>query len=123
MSKTRIDATVNRRRLKDGARLYPKNWSGSTSPIWFAREIAAWSGYVDPKHEAAKLIQQITKGSLRATETWTDGRHAEDDKYLELDCELAVALGNVTEGAARSTVLKVTQNEATSWVRCMASTG
>ena len=45
-------------------------------------------------------------GSRKA---WTDGRHA-DDKCVELD-ELAVALANVTEGAARSTVLKVTQAE------------
>ena len=58
-------------------------------------------GYVDPKHEAGKLIQRITKGTVRATETWTDGRHAEDDKHVELDYELAVALVNVTEGAAR----------------------
>ena len=26
-------------------------------------EVAAWLGYVDPKHEAGKLIQRITKGS------------------------------------------------------------
>ena len=38
-------------------------------------------------------------------------RHAEDDKYGELDYELAVTLANATEGAARSTVLKVTQVE------------
>ena len=48
----------------------------------FAREVAAWLGYVEPKHEAGKLIHQITKGTLRATETWTDCRHAEDDKYV-----------------------------------------
>ena len=35
----------------------------------------------------------------------------QDDKHLELDFELAVALANVTEGAARSTVLKVTHAE------------
>ena len=46
--------------------------------------------YVDPKHEAGYLIQRITKGTLRATEAGTDGRNAEDDKYLELH-ELAVA--------------------------------
>ena len=40
-----------------------------------------------------------------------DGRHAEDDKNVELDYELAVAWANVTEGAARATVLKVTQVE------------
>ena len=68
-------------------------------------------GYVDPKHEAGKLTQRITKGPLRATEAWTDGRHAEDDKHVELDCELALALATVTEGAARRTVLKVTQVE------------
>ena len=50
-------------------------------------------------------------GTLKATEAWTNGRHAEDDKYVELDCELAVALATVTEGAARSTVVKVTQVE------------
>ena len=31
--------------------------------------------------------RQITKGPLRATEAWTDGRHAMDDKYLELDVD------------------------------------
>ena len=65
----------------------------------------------DPKHEVGKLIQRITKGTLRATEAWTDGRHAEDDKHVELDCELAVALANATEGAARATVLRITQRE------------
>ena len=77
------------------------------------REIAAWLGYVFPKHEAGNLIQQITKGTLSATEAWTDGRHAEDDKHVELECELAVARANVTESAARSAVLKVTQVETT----------
>ena len=42
---------------------------------------------------------------------WTDGRFAEDDKHVELDYELAVAVANVTEGPARATVLKVTQTE------------
>ena len=60
---------------------------------------------------AGKLIQRITKGTLRATAAWTDGRYAEDDKHVELDYELAVALVNVTEGPARATVLKVTQTE------------
>ena len=50
-------------------------------------------------------------------------RRAEDDKHAELDCELEVALATVTEGAARSTVLKVSQVEPKSWVRGMASTG
>ena len=49
------------------------------------------------------MKQRITKGTHRA------GRHAEDDKYVELDYELAVALATATEGAAWSTVLKVTQ--------------
>ena len=53
------------------------------------------------------MVQRITKGTLRATEAWTDGRYAEDDKYVELDYELAVALANVTEGAARATVLRI----------------
>ena len=71
----------------------------------------AWLGYIDPTHEAGKLIQRITKGTLLATEAWTDGRHAEDGKHVELDYELAVALANATEGAARATVLRITQTE------------
>ena len=58
-----------------------------------------------------KLIQRMTKGTLQATEAWTNGRHAEDDKRVELDYELAVALANATEGAARATVLRITQTE------------
>ena len=107
MSKTRIDATGSDLRLKDGERLYPKSWSGSTPLGGFAREVAAWLGYGDPQLEAGKLIQRITKGSLRATEALTDGRHAEDDKYVELDYKLAVALATATECATKSTVLKV----------------
>ena len=85
--------------------------AGSTAHVGFAREVAAWLGYVDPKNEAGKLIHRITKGTLRATEAGTDGRYAVDDKYVELDYELAVALAKVTEGAARATVLKVSQAE------------
>ena len=62
MSKTRSDVTGGRLRLKDDERLYPKNWWGSTSFAGFAREVAAWLDYVDPKHEAGQWIQQITKG-------------------------------------------------------------
>ena len=51
------------------------------------------------------------EGKLRATEAWTDGRYAEDDKHVELDYELVVALAKETEGAARATVLKVAQTE------------
>ena len=58
-----------------------------------------------------ELIQRITKGTLRATEAWTDGRHAEDGKHVELDYELAVALANATEGEARATILRITQTE------------
>ena len=72
---------------------------------------ATWLGHVDPMHEAGKKLQRITKGTLRATEAWTDGRHAEDGKNVELDYELAVALASATEGAAMSTVLKVSQAE------------
>ena len=89
----------------------PEELVGNTPLGGLAREVAAWLEYVDPKHEAAKLIHRITKGTVRATEAWTDGRYAEDDKYVELDYELAVAPANVTEGAARATVLKVTQTE------------
>ena len=111
MNRTRTDLAGSRLRMKDGKQLYPKSWSGSTSLEGFAREVAAWLGCVNPKHVADILIQQITKGTLRATEAWTDGRHAAHDKCVELDYELAVALANATEGAARSTVLKVTQVE------------
>ena len=110
-SKARSDVTGSRLRLKDGERLYPKSWSGNAPLAWHAREVAAGPGYVDPKHEPGKLLQRITKGALRATEAWSNGRYAEDDTYVELDDELAVALANVTEGAARATVLKVTQTE------------
>ena len=91
--------------MKDGERLYPKCCSTPLGGL--AREVAAWLGYVDPKHEAGKLIQRITKGTLRATEAWTDGRYAEDDKHVELE----VAPNNVTEGAARATVLQITKTE------------
>ena len=101
IKKTQVDATGNRLRLKDGERLQV---GGSTPLGGFAREVTACLGYVDPKHETRKLIQRITMGTLTATEAWTDGRRAEDDKYVELDYELAVALANATEGAARSTV-------------------
>ena len=111
MNRTRTDLAGSRLRLKDGEQVYPKGSSGSTSLGGFACEIAAWLGYVDPKHVAGKLIQQLTKGTLRTTEAWTDGRHAADNRYVELDYELAVALANATEGATRSTVLKVTQVE------------
>ena len=115
IGRTRTDATVSRLRLKEGERLYPKSWSGGTPIGGFPREVAAWLGYVDPKHEAGKLIQRITKGTLRATEAWTDGRYAEDDKHVKLDYEPAVALANAAEGAARATVLRITQTEPSRW--------
>ena len=36
-------------------------------------------GFVDPKHEAGRASRRITKGTFRATEAWTDGRHGTDD--------------------------------------------
>ena len=84
LSKTRSDTTGSRLRLKDGERLHPKSWSGNTPLGGLAREVAAWLGYDDPKHDAGKLFQRITKGTLRATEAVTDGRCAEDDTYVEL---------------------------------------
>ena len=80
----------------------------------FAREIAARLVYVDLKLEAGKLTQRITKGTLRATEAWTHGLHADHDKNVELDHEPAVALANATEGAARST-------ESLKWSQVMGS--
>ena len=123
LSKTRSDVTGSRLRLEDGERLYPKSWSGNTPLGGLAREVAAWLGYVDPKHEAGKLIQRITKGTLRATGAWTDGRHATDDEYLDLDLKLAETVAIATGDAARSTVPKVTQVEPSCGGRGMASIG
>ena len=39
--------------------------------------------------------------NAQATEAWTGGRHAVDDKYVELDCELAEGIrgeGDDAEG-------------------------
>ena len=49
--------------MRDGERLYPKSWSGSTPLGGFAREVAAWLGCVDPKQEAEESVHQITKGT------------------------------------------------------------
>ena len=95
IGRTRTEATAVRLRLKGGERLYPERiqllvqhrvlfgfqqytfnrfFLLTTALGGFAREVAAWLGYIDPTHEAGKLIQRITKGTLRATEAWTDGR-------------------------------------------------
>ena len=70
-----------------------------------------WLGSVDPKHEAGDIDTADHEGDGGATEAWTDGRYAEDDKHVELDYELAVALANATEDPARAAVLKVTETE------------
>ena len=75
--RTRTEATAGRLRLKDGERLHPQSWPGSTPIGGFAREVAAWLGCIDQTREAGKLSQRITKGTLQATEAWTDGRHAD----------------------------------------------
>ena len=69
LSKTRSDVTGSRLRLKDGERLYPKSWSGNT-PLGLAREVAAWLGYVDPKHQLRHGLMAVT---LKTTNTsnWT----------------------------------------------------
>ena len=56
-----------------------------------------------------KLIKWISTGTLRAIETRTDGRHAVNDKFIEMDYELSVTLISVKEEVIRSTVLNVTQ--------------
>ena len=48
IGRTRTEATAGRPRLKDGERLYPKSWSGSTPSGGFAREVAAWLGIHRP---------------------------------------------------------------------------
>ena len=98
MNRIRIAATRKSTAIEVRSSTLPEELVG--------QHTTAWLGY-----EAGKLIQQLTKGTLRATEAWTDGRHAAEDKYVELDCELAVAPATVTECAARSTVLQVTQVE------------
>ena len=117
MSQTPGDSTRGRLRSRDGERLYPKSWWGSAPLGGFAREVAAWLGCVDPKHKAGKLIQRITKGTLGATEAWIG------DNSPGWDYELAVDLANVTKGAARATVLEVTQAEPSHGFVALAGTG
>ena len=117
LSKTRSVVTGSRLRLKDGERLHPRSWSGNAPLGGLVREVAAWLGNDDPKHEAGKLVQRITKVTLRATEALTDGRYAEDDKYVELDCELC------DRRRSKSHRPEGHSNGAESWVRGMASTG
>ena len=102
-------------------RALPKTCSSRTSLAGFAR--AAWLVSVDPKHEAGKLIQRITKGTLRATEAWTDGRHAVHDKYVELDHDLAVALAKCDGRRSKVHSSEGHSSGAKSRVRGMASTG
>ena len=49
--------------MKDGERLYPKSWSGSTPIGGFAREVAAWLGYIDPTHEGWKAESADHEGN------------------------------------------------------------
>ena len=69
------------------------------------------------------MTQQVTRGTLRATEAWTDGRHAADDKHVELNYELAVALATVTEGCSKVHSSEGHSSGAKSRVRGMASAG
>ena len=67
-SQTRSDATGGRLRL---GRSYPKSWSGNTPLGGFSHARSPHGlGHVDLKHEAEKLTQRITKGTLGATEAW-----------------------------------------------------
>ena len=68
-------------------------------PGGFPREVTAWLGYSGRKGHS----EQPRHGPIVATPKTIDS--------VELDYELAVALANVTEGAARATVLEVTQAE------------
>ena len=67
--------------------------------------------------------QRITKGTLRATEAWTDDRHSEDDKFVELDCELSVALANIDGRCSGLQNAEGHSSGAKSRVRGMASAG
>ena len=51
------------------------------------------------------------QGPVRVAVVWTDNRRSKDEKFVEIEYEVAVALANLTDGAARSTVLKVTRKE------------
>ena len=71
MNRTRIDATVNRLRLKDGERLYPKSWSGSTSQAGFEREISALLGHVDrSKRRRPTAVTLKTTSMSNWTTSW-----------------------------------------------------
>ena len=71
---------------------------------------------------SGKVILQITKKRSGRPRRGLMVVTLKIDKYVEPDCESAVALANATEAAARSSVLQVSSG-AQSWVRGMASTG
>ena len=60
---------------------------------------------------AGDVLMRSTRRKADTADHEMDAQSDRDlDKYVELDCELAVALANVTEGA-RATALRVTQVE------------
>ena len=73
------------------------------------RSLHGWSTLIQRTRQKKKKKSADHYRDAQGDRGWTDGRHAEDDKFVELDFELAVALASVTEGAARSSVLKATQ--------------
>ena len=84
--------------------------ASSTSELTNCPRTAAVLGELAAQWQQMMVTSsELNRKQCRATEAWTDGRYAEDHKHVELDNELAVTSANVTEGAARATVLKVTQ--------------
>ena len=56
------------------------------------------AGFCRPK---ARGVEADTADHERGPQAWTGGRCAEDDKCVERDYELAVALANVPEGPSK----------------------
>ena len=72
IGRTRTDVTAGRIRFEGLRTTLPKELVRQHVNGCYAREVAAWLGCIDLNMRLAKLIQRITKGTLRTTEAWTD---------------------------------------------------
>ena len=88
IGRTRTEATAVRLRPKDGERLYPKSWSGST-PLGGSRLESCSSG--SRRERSERRRRGLTVAMLKTTSM--------------------SSLANATEGAARAAVLRITQTE------------
>ena len=96
-SKARSDVD----RKPNGERLYPKSWSGN----------ATWRACWDTSIRDMRLRNRSSGSRRGRSERPRRGLTAATLKTTNMLNWTTVALGNVTEGAARTTVLKVTQTE------------